>query len=94
MFREFKQLVDVYDEDEDGNDILLKRDAVIRDSFYVDSIVSVTEALNRNGNPYKSRCFIYHAERGNILLKHPYKEIVELKEEDELTRAGFKIRTK
>jgi len=72
-----KILSDIYDEDEEGEEVLIKKNVQSNCLLDVDDITGVFEVLNKKGTVYKTKCQIHHKDWGNVLIKHRFKEVNE-----------------
>jgi len=73
--REVKLLSDLYLENEQGEEVLLKKDVISKFYVCINDINGVSQVLNKKGKPYKTRCRILHKDLGMVLVKHRFEEV-------------------
>ena len=74
--------VPVYNSEKEVIDVKLKwikRDFVTKLSIYPDQIVAHKQCYNDNGKIYKNRCIVNVTGFGNMIVKHSFEEIDEIK---------------
>ena len=88
--RTVKILSDIYDEDLEGEEVLIKKNVQSKCSLDVDDITGVFELLNKKGTVYKTKCQIHHKDWGNVLIKHRFKEVTQWLLPPKNKKIGFK----
>jgi len=89
--RIIKILSDIYQDSEEGGEVLIKRDAISKCFLYTEDILGVCEVLNKRGRIYKSRCQIYHKDLGNVIIKHKFDDVKGWMSPKLKNKIGFKI---
>lgn len=69
--------------------IPVKLNFVTKVRVEAEDILLVKEHYNDKGRIYKDRCLVHHRYLGNIIVKHTYKEMVNIKAKNNFTVKGF-----
>lgn len=86
---EFIVVQNLYDEDEDGNPVLVKRNVKSRYTCPITDISSVEQTITNKGGIYKDRCTVYTKDRGAAVVQDNYDKIRDLISNKTIVR-GFK----
>ena len=81
MLVELKIPIDLYSEDKEGKEKLVKRNVITRQYIDTEEIRNPQEVFNTKGNVIKNRCKILLLNVGQVLINHSYESIKSLKEE-------------
>lgn len=87
---EFKILGEIIKEDKEGKEYVYKR-IVYKIYEDVNNLGPVTQVVNSNGTISKSRCSVFFQNlQTSHIVKHPYEEIIKLKEFKRTVIKGFR----
>lgn len=72
---EFIVVQNLYDEDDDGNPVLVKKNVKSRYTCPINDVSSVEQSITAKGGIYKNRCTVYTKDRGAIPVIDNYYKI-------------------
>lgn len=94
MLKYFPYLTDIYKEDKDGNQKLVKKDVIRTSQIETDFIDDITEYMDEKGKVDPNKSIILHERLGTLIVPIPTKQLWEDRENNyHIVIKGFKIET-
>lgn len=73
----------------DIQEVPVKKNFVTLLDIEEEHITAVKQHYNKNGKIYKDRCIINHSTLGNLIVKHPFEEMVKIRNSYKVNVKGF-----
>lgn len=78
MKHEFKIIGDLYKENDNGENVVFKKDVLSRGTFRIKDVIGYTEIWGTSGKKLKNQCRIYVRDVGEFVVREKYDNVKKI----------------